>query len=101
MHNDTTNNKSDRGGAPGTHKPNWFTVRFGHDAVNRELRVCMTRAVAGVSVAGFCGLLIGVIAVSRSASHNGPQSAHADVVAAPTTEAAAPRVAAAKPARQK
>jgi hypothetical protein len=85
-------------GKPGG-KPGWFGLRFGLDHANRELRVCMTRAVAGVSVAGFCGLLIGVIAVSRNASHNGPQSAHASIIE-PTAEDGLPRVAPpAKPAK--
>ena len=43
------------GGKSAGDKPGWFGLRFGLDHANRELRVCMTRAVAGVSVAGFCG----------------------------------------------
>jgi cell division septation protein DedD len=39
----------------------------------------MTRAVAGVSLATFCGLLIGIITLSRNASNSGPQSAQAAV----------------------
>jgi hypothetical protein len=82
------------GGTPSGDKPGWFALRFGLDHANRELRVCMTRAVAGVSVAGFCGLLIGVIAVSRSASNNGPQSAHASPsVIEPAARDNLPRVA--------
>jgi hypothetical protein len=84
------------GGKPAGGKPGgWFGLKFGLDHANRELRVCMTRAVAGVSVAGFCGLLIGVIAVSRSASHNGPQSARASApsIIEPAAEDGLPRVA--------
>jgi hypothetical protein len=98
MHNDTTNKRAaELGTKSGGHKPGWFGLRFGHDAASRELRVCMTRAVAGVSVAGFCGLLIGVVAVSRNASNNGPQSAHAAVVA-PATDDSQSKVAAPRPA---
>ena len=79
------------GGGTGAGKPGWFAVRFGLDRANRELRVCMTRAVAGVSVAGFCGLFIGIVAVSRNASNNGPQSAHASIIE-PAAEEGLPRV---------
>jgi hypothetical protein len=90
------------GGKPGAKRAKWFGLQFGLDHANRELRVCMTRAVAGVSVAGFCGLLIGVIAVSRSASHNGPQSARASSIIEPAAEDGLPRVAApTKPAKSK
>ena len=54
-----------------------FGARVKVDHSNRELYVSTTRAVAGVSVASFCGLLIGIVALSRNASHNGPQSARA------------------------
>jgi hypothetical protein len=54
-----------------------FGTRVRVDRPNRELYVSTTRAVAGVSVASFCGLLIGIVALSRNASHNGPQSAQA------------------------
>ncbi len=57
--------------------PGRFGMKVGLDHPNRELYVSTTRAVAGVSVAAFCGLLIGVVALSRSASHNGPQGAKA------------------------
>jgi hypothetical protein len=49
------------------------------DRAKRELHVSATRAVAGVSLAGFCGLLIGIVALSRNATNNGPQQAHAYV----------------------
>jgi hypothetical protein len=49
------------------------------DRAKRELHVSATRAVAGVSLAGFCGLLIGIVALSRNATSNGPQQAHAYV----------------------
>jgi hypothetical protein len=52
-----------------------FGVRVDH--ANRELYVSTTRAVAGVSLASFCGLLIGVMALSRHATNTGPQSARA------------------------
>jgi hypothetical protein len=55
-----------------------FGLRVGLNAPSRELYVSTTRAVAGVSVASFCGLLIGVIALSRNATQNGPQAARAD-----------------------
>lgn len=54
-----------------------FGMKVGLDHPNRELYVSTTRAVAGVSVASFCGLLIGVVALSRNASNNGPQGARA------------------------
>src|SRR4051812_36528685 len=54
-----------------------FPARVRFDHPNRELYVSTTRAVAGVSIASFCGLLIGVVALSRNASHQGPQSAQA------------------------
>jgi hypothetical protein len=54
-----------------------FGMKVGLDQPNRELYVSTTRAVAGVSVAAFCGLLIGVVALSRNASRNGPQGAQA------------------------
>jgi cytoskeletal protein RodZ len=57
--------------------PGRFGMKVGMDHPNRELYVSTTRAVAGVSVASFCGLLIGVVALSRNASHSGPQSAKA------------------------
>jgi len=103
MHNETSGKRAaDRGGnSTGTGKPGWFGFQFGHDKANRELRVCMTRAVAGVSVAGFCGLLIGVIAVARNSSNNGPQSARASIIE-PAAEEGLPKVAPApKPARTK
>jgi hypothetical protein len=77
----------------GAKRAGWFGLRFGLDHANRELRVCMTRAVAGVSVAGFCGLLIGVVAVSRNTSNSGPQSARAASIIDPTAEENVPRVA--------
>jgi len=52
-----------------------FSVRADH--ANRELYVSTTRAVAGVSLASFCGLLIGVMALSRHATNTGPQAARA------------------------
>jgi cell division septation protein DedD len=52
-----------------------FSVKVNH--ANRELYVSTTRAVAGVSLASFCGLLIGVMALSRNATHTGPQAARA------------------------
>jgi hypothetical protein len=103
MHNETTGKRAaDVGGkSRGTGKPGWFGLQFGHDPINRELRVCMTRAVAGVSVAGFCGLLIGVVALSRNASNNGPQSARASIIE-PAAEEGLPKVAPpARPARPK
>jgi hypothetical protein len=54
-----------------------FGMRVGLDHPNRELYVSTTRAVAGVSVASFCGLLIGVVALSRNAHQPGPQGAQA------------------------
>jgi len=54
-----------------------FGMRVGLDHPNRELYVSTTRAVAGVSVASFCGLLIGVVALSRNANQPGPQGAQA------------------------
>jgi hypothetical protein len=65
-----------------------FGVRVDH--ANRELYVSTTRAVAGVSLASFCGLLIGVMALSRNATHTGPQAARA---------AEAPRPSIAPPAQ--
>ena len=56
---------------PGTKPGGLFGVRVDH--ANRELYVSTTRAVAGVSLASFCGLLIGVMALSRHATHTGPQ----------------------------
>jgi hypothetical protein len=60
-----------------------FSVRADH--ANRELYVSTTRAVAGVSLASFCGLLIGVMALSRNATHTGPQAARASVEAPQST----------------
>lgn len=57
--------------------PGRFGMKVGLDHPNSELYVSTTRAVAGVSVAAFCGLLIGVVALSRNSSHNGPQGAQA------------------------
>jgi hypothetical protein len=54
-----------------------FGMRVGLDHPNREMYVSTTRAVAGVSVASFCGLLIGVVALSRNAHQPGPQGAQA------------------------
>jgi hypothetical protein len=89
------------GNSTGTGKPGWFGLQFGHDKANRELRVCMTRAVAGVSVAGFCGLLIGVVAVARNSSNNGPQTARASIIE-PAAEEGLPKVMPApRPARVK
>ena len=89
MHNDSTGKRA--GTATSTGKPGWFGFQFGHDKANREFRVCMTRAVAGVSVAGFCGLLIGVVAVARNSSNNGPQSARASIIE-PAAEEGLPKV---------
>jgi cell division septation protein DedD len=50
------------------------------DRATRELHVSATRAVAGVSLAGFCGLLIGVVAVTRNVTDSGPQRARADAM---------------------
>jgi len=58
--------------------PGRFGMKVGLDHPNSELYVSTTRAVAGVSVAAFCGLLIGVVALSRNSSHNGPQGAQAN-----------------------
>lgn len=89
------------GTSGGTGKPGWFGFQFGHDKANRELRVCMTRAVAGVSVAGFCGLLIGVVAVARNSSNGGPQTARASIIE-PAAEEGLPKVMPPpKPARTK
>ena len=52
-----------------------MNVRLNHQ--KRELYVSMTRAVAGVSVASFCGMLIGIIALTRNVSNTGPQAAKA------------------------
>src|SRR5437764_3532511 len=52
-----------------------MNVRLNHQ--KRELYVSMTRAVAGVSVASFCGMLIGIIALSRNVTNTGPQAAQA------------------------
>jgi hypothetical protein len=57
--------------------PGRFGMKVGLDHPNSELYVSTTRAVAGVSVAAYCGLLIGVVALSRNSSHNGPQGAQA------------------------
>lgn len=97
MHNDSTGKRAgtttgNGNKATGTGKPGWFGLQFGHDPASREFRVCMTRAVAGVSVAGFCGLLIGVVAVARNASNNGPQSARASIIE-PAAEEGVPKVA--------
>ncbi len=54
-----------------------FGMRVGLDHPNREMYVSTTRAVAGVSVASFCALLIGVVALSRNAHQPGPQGAQA------------------------
>src|SRR3954463_94220 len=104
MHNETSGKRTTErsgGNSTGAGKPGWFGMQFGHDPVNRELRVCMTRAVAGVSVAGFCGLLIGVIAVARNSSNSGPQSARASIIE-PAAEEGLPKVTPApRPARSK
>jgi cell division septation protein DedD len=52
-----------------------MNVRLNHQ--KRELYVSMTRAVAGVSVASFCGMLIGIMALSRNVTNTGPQAAKA------------------------
>ena len=52
-----------------------MNVRLNHQ--KRELYVSMTRAVAGVSVASFCGMLIGIIALSRNVTNTGPHAAQA------------------------
>jgi cell division septation protein DedD len=68
-------NAEPRTNEPGTKSGGLFGVRVDH--ANRELYVSTTRAVAGVSLASFCGLLIGVMALSRHATHTGPQAARA------------------------
>jgi hypothetical protein len=66
-------------------RPNPFAFGVRLDRAKRELHISATRAVAGVSVASFCGLLIGVVALSRNATDTGPQSARASATARPVS----------------
>lgn len=74
---DDAKNRNGNGAAtenPSRPRPS-FEVKV--DRAKRELHVSATRAVAGVSLAGFCGLLIGIVAVTRNVTDNGPQRARA------------------------
>jgi len=76
-------------------------VRVRVDHPNRELYVSTTRAVAGVSVASFCGLLIGVVALSRNTTHSGPVAARASDTPAAVTLTKPAAAAAAEPVERR